>query len=303
MISRVATFAMSEQMINSAMRAQSTMANEQLQEASGQISPDYGGLGSTSQQVINLQVSVTRSQSYIDGSTSANSKVQVMDSAVTSVTDVLTQLRSLLTGASDSATTNAASVTQSAQQMMQEFSSLLNTQYAGEYVFGGSRTTAPPVDVSSAAYPAMTSPSSASTSYYQGDDQAASVRVSDTESVSYGVTADNPAFEQGLRALNLVANNSPLSTATLDEALNLASSALDAATVVQAHLGLASSSIESASTEQASYQNYAKTLGSDLTSVDVASVTAQLSTYQAQLTASYSAISKIQSLNLASYLH
>jgi len=303
MISRVSTFAMSEQMINSAMRAQSTMANEQLQEASGQVSADYGGLGSTSQQVINLQVSVSRSQSYVDASTSANSKVQVMESSVTSITDVLTQLRSLLTGASNSATTNAANVTQSAQQMMQEFSSLLNTQYAGEYVFGGSRTTAAPVDVSSTSYPAMTSPSTASTSYYQGDDQTASVRVSDTESVSYGVTADNPAFEQGLRALNLVANNSPLTTATLDEALNLASTALDAATVIQAHLGMASSAIQSASSEQTSYQNFAKTLGSDLTGVDVASVTAQLSTYQAQLTASYSAIAKIQSLNLASYLH
>ena len=45
-----------------------------------------------------------------------------------------------------------------------------------------------------------------------------------------------------------------------------------------------------------------RSLGSDLTSVDVAAVTAQLSAYQAQLTASYSAIAKIQSLNLAAYL-
>ena len=53
---------------------------------------------------------------------------------------------------------------------------------------------------------------------------------------------------------------------------------------------------------QSDYQSYAQTLGSDLTSVDVAAVTAQLSTYQAQLSASYSALAKIQSLNLASYL-
>jgi flagellar hook-associated protein 3 FlgL len=38
------------------------------------------------------------------------------------------------------------------------------------------------------------------------------------------------------------------------------------------------------------------------TSVDVAAVTAKLSTYQAQLTSSYAAIAKVQSLNLASYL-
>ena len=108
--------------------------------------------------------------------------------------------------------------------------------------------------------------------------------------------------EQALRAMNLVANNSPLSTTTLNEALNLATSAVDAVGVVQSRISNASSSIERASSFQADYQSFAKTLGSDLTSVDVAAVTAQLSTYQAQLTASYSAIAKIQSMNLASYL-
>jgi flagellar hook-associated protein 3 FlgL len=302
MISRVATFAMNDQMIDAALRAQSIMANEQLQEASGQISPDFGGLGSTSQQVIDLQVSVTRSQSYIDASAAADSKVQVMYSTMTSVTDLLTQARSLLTGASDSATTDSSTIAESAQQMMQELSSLLNTQYSGQYLFGGSRTTAPPVDISSSVYPAMTSPSTASASYYQGDDQVASVRVSDTDSVPYGVTADDPAFEQAMRALNLVANNAPLSSSTLDEALNLATNAVSATAEIQAKLGLASSSIEAASTTQSDYQNFAKTLGDNLTTVDVAAVTAQLSTYQAQLTASYSAISKIQGLSLASYL-
>ena len=53
---------------------------------------------------------------------------------------------------------------------------------------------------------------------------------------------------------------------------------------------------------QADYQSFAETLGSSLTSVDVAAVTASLSTYQAQLTASYAAKAKVQSLQLASYL-
>jgi len=55
----------------------------------------------------------------------------------------------------------------------------------------------------------------AGTSYCQGDGEAASVRVSDSQIVSYGVTADNTAFEKALRAMSLVANNSPLSTDTL----------------------------------------------------------------------------------------
>jgi flagellar hook-associated protein 3 FlgL len=303
MAMRVATFAISEQMIAAALRTQSTMANQQIQEASGEISSDFGGYGSSSQQIINLQVSVTRSQSYIDAATQADSKIQVMYSTVGSVADLITKFRSLLTSATNTASTDSTSVTQSAQQMMSQMASLLNTQYDGGYLFGGSRTDQAPVDISSSTYPAATSPSSANTSYYKGDDQMASVRVSDSQTVSYGVGADNTAFEQALRAMNLVANNSPLSTTTLNEALNLAAGAVDAVGVVQSKISNASSSIESASSFQTNYQSFAKTLGSDLTSVDVAAVTAQLSAYQAQLTASYAAISKVQSLNLASYLH
>jgi flagellar hook-associated protein 3 FlgL len=299
---RVATFANSQQMIAAALRTQSTMADQQMQESSGVVSQDFAGLGSKTEQVLNLQVSVTRAQSYIDAATQTDSKVQVMYSAVNSIADLTTQFRSLLTAATNAASTDSSSVTASATEMLSEMASLLNTQYSGSYLFGGSHTEQAPVDVSGTTYAAATSPSTADTSYYQGDSAVASVRVSDSQTVSYGVTADNTAFEQIMRAMNLVANNSPLTTATLNEALNLTTSSVGALGVVQTKISNASASIEKASASQTDYQSYAQTLGSDLTSVDVAAVTASLSTYQAQLTASYSAIAKIHSLNLASYM-
>ncbi|MBR1220948.1 flagellin [Bradyrhizobium sp. U87765 SZCCT0131] len=302
MTMRVATFPLSEQMINSALRTQSVMATDQLEEASGVSAQDYGDLGATSKQVINLQISVSRSEAYSTAAAAADSRTQVMYSAVTSISNLLTQFRSTLTAASNTANTNSTTVTQTAQQLMSEMGSLLNTQYGGEYLFGGSNTTTPPVNVSSSAYPPV-SASTPSTSYYQGNDEAASVRVSETQTVTYGVTADNTAFEQGLRALNLVANNSPLSTANLTAALNLTVSAVSATSAVQAQLGLSSSSMQTASATQSDYQTYARSLSDNLTGVDVAAVTAQLSSYQAQLEASYSAIAKIQGLSLSSYLH
>jgi flagellar hook-associated protein 3 FlgL len=302
MAMRVATFANSQQMIAAALRTQSTMSEQQMQEASGVISTDFGGYGSKSQQIIDLQVSTDRAQSYIDTATQVGSKIEVMYSAVDSIADLLTEFRSALTAASNATSNDTTSVQQSAQDMLQQMAALLNTQYSGKYVFGGARTDTAPVDVSSTAYPAQTSPSSASTSYYQGDNEIAGARVSDTQTVSYGITADNSAFEQAMRAMNLVANASPLSSTTLEEALTLTVSAVDATGVVQSKISNAASSIERASAFQTEYKSFAETLGSDLTAVDVAAVTASLSTYEAQLQASYSAIAKVQSLNLASYL-
>ncbi len=223
MLSRVATFPQTNQMLNAAMQTESVMANGQMQEETGMVSMDYGGLGGqTSKQFINLQISVERSQSYMDAANSVDNKLQAMTTATTQMSDLLTNLRTTLTAASNAGNTDYSSLQQSGQQMLQQMASLLNTKYNGQYLFGGAQTGSPPVDASSSNYPPATTPSSPDTSYYKGDDQVASVRVSDTEVVSYGVTADNPAFEQAMRAMNLVASTNPLSAAGITEALNLA---------------------------------------------------------------------------------
>ncbi|HWL20932.1 MAG TPA: flagellar hook-associated protein FlgL, partial [Bradyrhizobium sp.] len=137
MFSRVATFALSDQMLAGALRTETTMANLQTQEASGVKSQFLAGYGADTQQVINLQVSVTRAQSYIDASTLADNKVQVMYSAVGKMVDIITNLRTQLSAATTGSGTATTSAISSAQQMLQQMGSLMNSQYNGEFVFGG----------------------------------------------------------------------------------------------------------------------------------------------------------------------
>ncbi|MGC2778631.1 MAG: flagellin [Bradyrhizobium sp.] len=301
MTMRIATFSNSDQMISSALRTQATMANLQVQEASGLKSEYLAEYGADTQHVVNLQVSVTRAQSYIDAATLADSKVQVMYSAVGQVSDIVSQLRTALSAASSGSSTGTTSAISSAQQLLQQMAGVLNTQYDGQYLFGGARTSTAAVDTSTFAT-GTGSLTTADTSYYQGDSELGSVRVSDGQSVTYGVTADNAAFEEVMRVLKFVANGSSLSGTDITAALKVADQAVDDVATVQAKLSDAASRIEGAKSQQTDFKSYAESLATDLTSVDVAAVTAQLSTYQAQLTASYSAISKIQSVNLASYL-
>jgi flagellar hook-associated protein 3 FlgL len=301
MITRVATFPLSDQMISGALRTEATMANLQVQEASGVQSQFLAGYGADTQQVINLQVSVTRAQSYIDAATFADTKIQLMYTKMTTVTDSLTNLRSLLSAASTGTGTATAATISGAQQMLEEMKGVLNAQYNGQYVFSGSDVTTAPIDLSTFATGAG-SLTTADTSYYQGNGDIASVRVSGDQTVSYGVTAANPAFEQVMRVLKFVANSTTLSSSDISNAMDLASMAIDAVATVQAKLSNADAQIKTAQASQVDYQNYAKTLDANLTGVDVAAVTAQLATYQAQLSASFSALAKIQSLSLVSYL-
>jgi flagellar hook-associated protein 3 FlgL len=304
MVSRVATFSRNEQMLSATLRTQARLAELQMQESTGLVATDYGGLGAGAKRTIDLQVSVARAKSYVDTTNLAKGRVELMHSALSTLADLLTNLRSQITAASGATTGTGENLKAGAQELLKDFASVLNTRYEGRYLFAGGRTDTEPVDISNASYPPATSPSTPSTSYYQGDGQIASVRVSDTQVVAYGVTADDPAFEQALRSLSLVANipTDPLDSATLDEANDLLVHALDSVLAVQSRLSLDAGSMEDAVASQEDYVAFATSLVSDLTEVDVAEVAARLSSYQAQLEASYASLAKIQSLNLWEYL-
>jgi flagellar hook-associated protein 3 FlgL len=298
---RVATFSMNQQMLDAALRTQSKLASQQLQESTGLVSTDYGGLGTSARKVINLQVSVSQSQSYSAAATSASGRATMMSSALSSMTDLITQFRAQLTQSSNNLASGTATLQETAKQILSEFSSQLNTQYEGRYVFAGSATDQKPVDIS-ALTSTPSSPTTADTSYYGGNSDITSVRVANEQTIQYGVAADNPAFEKALRALNLVANATTLDSTTLDEATNLTLSSLDGVLGVQGKLSVDSAAMQRAIGNQTDYQDFAKSLGTNLNSVDVAALTAQMSAYDAQLQASYSAIAKLSSVNLFDYL-
>jgi flagellar hook-associated protein 3 FlgL len=302
-IARVATFASIDTMVDSTMRAEATMATEESQESSGLVSTDYGGYGAGAGQIINLQVSVSQATAFADAATAAQDRASAMSSALTSISDLMTSFRTDLTEA-NSTDGGSTDLTDSASELLQQMASDLNTQYEGEYVFAGSQTGTQPVDISDPPYAAATATSSADTSYYQGDDTTTSVRVSDQQVVSYGITADNTAFEQALRAMNMVANSSSstVDSATISAASTLMESAIEDLSDLQGKLSADTGAIESAGNEQTSYETFASTMADDLTNVDVAQVTAKITAYQSQLEASYAAIAKIEGLSLADYL-
>lgn len=299
MITRVATFAMSERMLEASQRSQAKMSEIQLQEASGAVSTDYGGLGRSAGTLVSLEISVARSKSYGSAADEARSRVEVMYDALTSMTDALSGFRSSLSAAI-SAGSDDETLTATAQSYLDEFASLLNTRFEGRYLFGGSDTTTAPVDLS--GYSA-TDVATADTSYYQGNSVKASVAISSERTLSYGVTGNDAAFEQALRALSAVANATTVhDTASLQAISELAVSALDSVAAVQGQLSIHAATLERSASAQVDYQDYASGLISAVNGADVTELALQLSTYETQLQASYSAMAKIQSLQLMDYL-
>lgn len=295
---RVATFASSDSLLAAAMRVQSRQAEATLQQASGKVSTDYGGLGSNAGRVISLQSSIALSKSYASTASTANSRVQQMYDAVESMIDLLTEVKAQ-TASFDALTSDTDSLASTASGVVDQLVSLMNTKYDGVYLFAGSATSASPVDISGLT--AQSTPTSADTTYYSGNDDILSAKVASDQTVAYGVTADVDAFEKSIRSMLLLGTGAT-DDDTVEEASDLIEDAITGLTTIQATLSIKSSTLESVQTQHEDYQTFAESEVSGLADVDVASVASKLSTYETQLEAAYSAIGTIRSLSLSSYL-
>ncbi|HEV2555709.1 MAG TPA: flagellin [Bosea sp. (in: a-proteobacteria)] len=300
MITRVATFAMSERMLEASLRTQARMSEAQLQQASGTVSSDYGGLGRSAGTLVSLEVSLARSKSQASAAEEAGSRVQVMSDAVGAMSELLSSFRSSLSSAI-SAGGDDTTLTATAQSLLEEFASLLNTRFEGRYLFAGSDTGTVPVDLS--AY-AATDVATQDTSYYQGNGVKASVALSPERTLTYGVTGDAAAFEQAMRALSALASAPTLpDTATLQAISELTVNAIDALAAVQGKLSIDAATLERSVAAQADHQDTTTSLIAATHGADVTALAVALSSYETQLQASYAALAKVQSLNLMDYLN
>lgn len=297
MVMRVSTFGQTSSVLANALNTQAKLAEKQEQQSTGLVSTTYAGLGSDASTVVDLEVSVSRAEATISAANTALTRVEEQYSALGSISDLLTDMRSevnAVTSDEDLDTLQTA-----AAEMLEELTSLLNTQYQGRYLFAGSETTDVAVDLTDYE---VTDLSTENTDYYEGDDYVQTVRLTDSRSLSYGITADNSAFEEAIRALSYLANADPLETSDLEEISDLLISSQDAVIALQSSMGYKADSLESLIESKEDYVSTVQSMVTDLTSVDVAEVAVEATTYETQLEASYSALGTLTSLSLLDYL-
>lgn len=299
-VMRVATFAANDRMLNAALRTQARMAQLQMQQASGSVATDYGGLGKTARSVLDLEATQKRAAAYAESANQAINRVEVMYATLSTIADLLTDFRGQLTAAmgTDASGTTTGTLVAAAGVYMQELAALLNTTFEGRYLFAGDATGTAPVDLTGYTADAATP----STAYYGGDETVVSVRISADQSVSYGVTASNTAFEQAFRAFGIFASAAPPDADLIQQSYEILVGALDATIAVQSGLSIDAGTLERAVERHADYDSLLSAAISELKDVDIAAVAVRLATYETQLQASYATLAKLQSLNLVDYL-
>ena len=295
---RLGDLAQSQKMTASLLSLRAQVNDTQATISSGKKSSTLAGYGSAASSVLALRALNTRTSGYVADNKLVQSRLETMDSAMQAMGDVAARLQTLIAGRRSAGADNASSFDRSIDQMLQSVQAALNTQYDGAYLFAGSRT-----DEAPAAFGSPASSGAGDTSYYRGDDKLASVKADDQTTITYGVTADHPAFATLIAALSAAkAANASGSDTDLADASAQSMAAVSAVADLRSNSGVTAASLETINDTLQMNQLYFGNLSSDLEDTDISVAMAKVSADSVALQAAYATMSKINSLSLTDYI-
>ena len=302
----VTTIEQQNQMLQYLQQMQSQGDALEQQIATGQKSQTYAGIAPQAAQVISLQATQSLQQGYIDTIGTVNTRLQTMSLAMQNIASLASSFQATL--ANSAFSPNGANVQQTAQQLLVELGSYMNTQDGSRYVFSGNQTSTPTFNPAGLPSPGDLTTNVAA-DYYGGDSGVAQATVDHNVNLQYGVTGDNPAFEQIVRVLNFFANNAtplsqsnPTDVANVQQAQQMLGNAAQSVQQLVATAGEQQANLAQLKTAHQNAITLANTSLNNIEQVDSATAITQLNTLQTQLQASYQTINLLQSLSLANYL-
>lgn len=306
-MTRVANLAQNQLIQSYIADTQARLQSTQIQVTTGQKALRYAGIADQANTLINLESTNARTKQYVANNAIVASRLNAMDTSLAQLTDIATKLKTLLVNANNGNDASQMGINQQASNLLSQAAGLLNSKFGDTYLFGGTRTDTPPVDLNAAGYsaPGSTYPSNIDTGYYQGDSTKLVARAGDNFDVSYGVTANQNGFEELIRSLQLTATATTSPTidhARLTEALSVVNSAVQDLPTIRAGIGAAGNAIDQANNEHNTLSTYLEQNITDIKAVDVPSALTQLSSDQTLLQAAYTTIVKLSGLSLASFM-
>jgi flagellar hook-associated protein 3 FlgL len=203
------------QTVGDALNVQSQWSTAETQQASGLEAQDFGTLGGgNSREMLNLETDIAQSTSWSSVAKTVGTTTQAMFTAVGTMQSVVNKAQQLISTAMSSP--NNSDLLGQAKSIMSTLLTQVNQQVGGVYLFSGGNTSVAPVDLSH--YPTLNAttgaydPTTPDTGYYTGDNTIQSVQVNLQQTISYGVTANNPAIEEAIRSVESIIQAAQVST-------------------------------------------------------------------------------------------
>lgn len=143
-----------------------------------------------------------RNEQYAQSSNHFQQKVDLMITQMSTIRDLAVQAQQAFSNSRSNVLLKQDDFRNTILDKMSQLETFLNEKFNGEYVFGGTVFTQPPVkDLNNLI--SILPGSGPDTSYYQGNTERFGVQSTDTSSLNAAVNASSEGFEKLIRALRL----------------------------------------------------------------------------------------------------
>lgn len=304
MVARISTFGLFNMINSNNLSVQNRIGDLANQSASGLKSIDYKGISTNAKTLTALEAELTAAQTYQDNVDIAENKFNIQLSMVNLLLERAESFKvdiAASLGVPSDASTDAAFAA-IAQADYDDFVQTLNTRSGGEYLFSGTAWDVIPVDITDPGYAGpVVPPSVANTSYYQGNNGNAFIPVGDGVSVDTSIPAGQSAFEEALRAFNLIIDN-PGDQVARTEAFGLIETAIDGLALIRSEISANANTSARQRDILAEREAFISDAISDIRDADVAQVALESRQLSTQLEASYSVTTRLLRLSLVDFI-
>ena len=308
-MTRVSSFGQTQSLLNSLLRNQSRVFNDQMQLNTGKKTQEFRGLAGDGADAMSARSFRARTQSFMDTTTTVRRQIEANDVQLNGVLDMSRSFRQNML------TTIGADEAIAFEDVLRETfnfaASSLNTQIGGDFIFAGANTDVPAVsgtDISDLVA------AGAATDLFANDNRPAKAFISENVDVEYGVLASElatPLFESLKRIADyhfdgatgpIDGKLTAAQRSFLESEMLLLDDAVSQMQSVQTKNGLLSGRLDTVQGQHVDAELFLEELVSDIEDVNIAETIMRLNNDRTALEASLRNMSSLTNLSLLDFI-
>lgn len=301
MVDRISTLAFFQGNMSDMSSLQASLAKLNRQISSGKKAETFAELNGKVERVSSYESKLGKSSLYLENNKTILARLDVMSQAIDQVQDVARQYATLITMRRDPINASSMNFQAQAKDMLTIIADKLNISVEGRHLFGGGKTDVVPIDV---PVPANIVAGQPDDSYYNGDNTELTAKIDDALEITYGVRANDTAFQKIIAAVNTgIYGDQNQSDDELKASIDLVNEAVEELINLRARVNSNSVLIKDANDQHESFKLYWQEAVAKETDTDVAEASIRLVNDQTLLQATYQTFAKLSNLRLTNFLN
>lgn len=293
-----------QSIISLSTKKQDELKTVSIQIATGNKHEDFQGFASdgTVERYISLNSTIKATDTYIKSNDIILAKTKTLGQALDQITVVTEDVINTIVQRNNGASGDNLDVNILVDSYLDSIEAILNTRFDGQYIFAGTKTDTKPIsNLTSSNVHSSTLITNAN--YYLGNSAIASVNITQSEQLSYGITANDQAFQNLIGSIHLLKEaHTNDDENMLSDALNMANDALDQIVSLSASNTLSSQRLLKTNETLTSVGTLAFENFTDVAFIRPEIAATKMFELEAVIEATYLAFNRLSNLRLSNFL-